>query len=174
MIPKLTYQNKLYIVIGVIILCLTLLYVKKVKPIINLKNQLDSFDPSLKESLFIQEHVLIQKINKIDEFLLKDLNANGVQQKLITDISNQTNLSIKIAGVSGIKIQEINNYKGALFYIECKGDYSSLLKTLYHIERNIKYVKIISTKFYTSNLNSINKQKELYGKFYFQSVQYEK
>ncbi|PTX64085.1 hypothetical protein C8N46_101695 [Kordia periserrulae] len=169
MLDKLSHKRRFFLVVIVFVLLALAVYKKTYQPIFALQNELNASNQLIAEDVspFVKIEQLQSELAALDKIVGKSEDNAFIQQKILDFITK------KGLDVSVVNIADSHIYKGNAFTVYTnsvilKGDYPSLLQTIYTIEKECKASKIVSAKFYSKKNYSTNKTAE-YAELYFQN-----
>lgn len=172
MFEKYSYRTKL-IALGIIfVLLLIVAYKRSFSLTLSSIQEIERLDLQLQnaEKAGFEINQLKLEINKINKVIGKEnLSADQVQQLLldrITDFSDQEN--IKLHGIEETHYFNTKDFEIYSSQMVVEGDFVSVLKLLYDLEKNVDYARVASTEFFVEE-NYRGKKKQLYAKILVQN-----
>lgn len=168
MFKGLTYKQKFFAIIFVIILLFFACYKKSFKHTLKAKNEL-----ALLESKLEGMENVYQEINYLDSQIEVIENTIGsgsdkpelVQKQLLNFISKN---AINIVSIEDVHVYKDSQYDIYTNQIVLQGEYSDLLNTMYSIEKQFKESRIASANLYAKRDYKLNSDK-LYLKLILQN-----
>ena len=170
---SLTYKQRFYVIAGVFLLVVLLVYNIALKPTIELKTKCKEQEKAVKALSTAPQRIKMtaQKLGQIDgQFSILSMPGTTSRDLILEEISQYCNKH-KISVYNFPESHVINN---KLFTIETnsvvlKSNFKRLLKLINYLETKSNFGRIISVSFYT-NENRKTKRKELYLELVIQNI----
>jgi hypothetical protein len=170
---KLNYSKKNIILVLTSVICLLFIYKKVISKTLVLANEINFSETTLLNLSQIPTEIksINNQLSIIDKNIGNlNLSPEELQQTLLDKFSvSCLKNNSEINYFSEPHETKQNNYRLITSEVSIKGDFVSILKTIYDAELNFEQAKIVSVNFFLK-LNIKTKNKELYAKIYFQYI----
>ncbi len=169
MLDKISHKRRFFLVVLVLVLLVFAVYKKTYQPIFNLKNELNASQQLVENTTqpFAKIENLKTELAVLDKVVGNSENHALIQQKILDFITTHS-FNVSVVNIADSHIHKGNAFTIFTNKIVLKGNYKTLLKTIYTIEKEFKASKIVSTKFYSKKNYRTNKT-ELLLELYFQN-----
>ncbi|MEO1032271.1 MAG: hypothetical protein AAFX55_12740 [Bacteroidota bacterium] len=172
MFKNVPYKKKfLFIILGFVVLLLAA-YKKNFKSIFEIRSQLSHIDKKLNtvDGSYQQIFFLKNEIAQLNDLIGGQTKDPELVQELILDFVTNTNLDINIHDIEDTHVFSDDEFTIYTNVLQIEGDYNTLLKLLYTIEKDFLASKVVSSEFYTEK-NYRTTSKKLFLKLILQNYE---
>ena len=172
MFKTITYKRKfIFVIIGFLLLFFAA-YKKNFKHIFEIRTQLSASKEKLNtlDDSYQQIFFLKNEIEQLNDLIGGQTKQPELAQRFILDFITNIGLSINIHNIDDTHIFIDDEFKIYTNVLQIEGDYNSLLKLLYSIEKDFTASKVVSSEFYTEK-NYRTNSKTLFLKLILQNYE---
>ncbi len=169
---KFTYKTKKRILYILIILLSLLVYKKILKRVYNETSRYFTYSSKRVNQVGLNDSILVlnERVKRLEEVLGEEnFDENFIQQKILQFLSKSCERNgVEVTNLEQSHVFKSDEYMLVTNFFTLKGNYNSLIKTIYKVENEFKKSKLNSVNFYKKR-NHILKKEELYVELFFQN-----
>ncbi len=172
MFKTIPYKKKFIVVLLGFVVLLLASYKKNFKNIFEARKQLNTITNKLNtvDDSSNQIFFLKNEIAQLNDLIGGQTKEPELVQQLILDFITNVNLDINIHDIEDTHIFNDDDFTIYTNVLQIEGDYNTLLKLLYNIEKDFSASKVVSSEFYTEK-NYRTNSKKLFLKLILQNYE---
>ncbi|MDX8341695.1 hypothetical protein SLH46_21025 [Draconibacterium sp. IB214405] len=143
------HQKSLFLLAGTILLLL-FTYVLSINKTIEVTKSIRNLDKRIlmAQTAPIQIDSLQTKIDIWNKNLLSEVSLSEIQQRIFDEVARTDNINtVTIKGIKRIDEKKENGITISTYEIDFTGEFKTLVETLNHLERKMRYGYILSSSF---------------------------